>query len=346
MSVTYLERTVLPSSASASTLPEKLICGYLVLIPVLWVLGLNLPAAFLVIFGTFLFFVKSRFAWSHALPWFLVGTMQIVSVLVNWVASDQPWWMIGKHLLASYVSGWFLLGAAIGIGASGIVRPTRLIAAITKLTIWTALLAVPTILAAYVFARPYLYFLTPVGHFVPASLPSRATSFGMFLYNWDDIAGLHFPRIALFYPWPTALGFAGVCTMFALWDSPHRRGRILGILCGAGMVGASLSRTAMVAAVLCLAVRWALTWPARMQIAVAFSAVGVLLSLWLYAMSPAQATAALEQNIEKSRPGASESRNNVYEASWRGIRQAPFLGHGWPGAVSYTHLTLPTIYSV
>jgi O-antigen ligase len=265
-------------------------------------------------------------------PWFLVGTMQIISVFANWSASNQPWWMIGKHLLASYVSGWFLLGAAIGIGASGLVRPARLIDAIATLTVWTAILAVPTILAAYVLTQQYLYVLTPIGHLLPASLPSRATSFGMFFYNWDDFAGLHLPRIALFYPWPTALGFAGVCTIFALLDSQCRRGRILGTLGGIGMVCCSQSRTAMVAVVFCMAVRWALTWPGRLQVLTALGVTAVLLSLWLGAVSPAQAGAALERQLEQSRPEASEARDAVYEASWRGVHQSPLLGHGWPGA--------------
>ena len=42
----------------------------------------------------------------------------------------------------------------------------------------------------------------------------------------------------------------------------------------------------------------------------------------------------LEQKLEQSRPGASESRNDVYEASWIGIYQSPILGHGWPGAAT------------
>lgn len=87
----------------------------------------------------------------------------------------------------------------------------------------------------------------------------------------------------------------------------------------------------MIAVACCLAARWALTWPARIQAATALGCFAVLLSLWLCSISPAQALAALEQTIESSRPGASESRNEVYEASWRGIRQAPLLGHGWPG---------------
>ncbi len=331
MKVERCEATAWWSSTTAMTLPEKLVCGYIVLIPLLWAVGLNLPVAFVVIFGMFLFRVRSHFAWLHALPWFVVGVMQITSVVANWDDSMQPWWMIGKHLLASYVSGWFLLGAAIGLGASGLVRPARLIDAIGRLTLWTALLAVPTICVAYSLPQHYLYVLTPVGRLLPASLPSRATSFGMFFYNWDHIAGIHLPRIALFYPWPTALGFAGVCTIFVLWKCPNYRSRILGILCGLGMVCFSLSRTALVAVAVSLLVRWALTWPARVRVATAFGVASVLCGLWLCAGSPAQAMAALEQELEQTRPGASQARDEVYKASWAGVYEAPLLGHGWPG---------------
>ena len=35
--------------------------------------------------------------------------------------------------------------------------------------------------------------------------------------------------------------------------------------------------------------------------------------------------------FNEARPGASEVRNEVYEANWKGFSEAPWLGHGWPG---------------
>ena len=321
----------MPLPAPHAKLPEKLVCGYLLLVPLLWVLGLNLPIAFLVIFGTFAFFVRSRFAWSYALPWFLVGTTQIVSVMTNWFASNQPWWMLAKHFLASYVSGWFLLGAALGIGASGLIRPAKLLRTVSWLTLYTAMLAVPTYLLALVLSQDYMYVLTPLGRLMPNSLPSRAYSFGMFFYNWDEIAGVHMPRIALFYPWPTALGFAGVCTVLLMLSDDHRTRRGLVIACGVFMVFASLSRTAVISLIVCLAARWFLNWSWRLQSAAVFTAAAVILGMWLWGEPPQTVLANIEDGIEKSRPGAAQARNEVYEASWQGIRKAPLLGHGWPG---------------
>jgi hypothetical protein len=310
--------------------PERLLCGYLQLIPVLWMLGLNLPIGFLVVFAAFVLSVGSGFAWSYALPWFLVGTMQSVSVLTNWFASDQAWWMLGKHMFASYVSGWFLLGAAIGIGASGRLRPEKLLRSVHILTLCTGLLLIPVILLALALPNESLYLVTPFGRLVPESLPSRSYSFGMFLYNWDEIVGVRLPRVALFYPWPTALGLAGVCAVFVIGTGQPSAKRNWGLVCGVLMTLASLGRGAVGSLLLCAAARWFLDWPHRLRIAGLCTAVSVFAGIWLWLGSPQQVLATLGDVIERSRPGASGARNEVIDANWRGFREAPWIGHGWP----------------
>jgi hypothetical protein len=321
----------MPLPAPHAKLPEKLVCGYLLLIPVLWVLGLNLPIAFLVILGTFAFFVRSRFAWSYALPWFLVGTMQIVSVMTNWFASNQPWWMLAKHFFASYVSGWFMLGAAIAIGASGLIRLDRMIAAAKSLAIWSVAIAVPAYALSLVVSAPHLFVLSPVGHLIPASLPSRGFSFGMFVYSWDEFFGLHLPRISLFYPWPNVLGVAGVCTVFIFWGHETRLVRWLGVTVGIFLTLASLSRLTLFALLLCIPFRVLLGSPRRVRAAVSCGTLSVALGAFLWIGTPHEIVTGAESFVDSGRAGSSEARRNVYDASWDGIRQAPIVGHGWPG---------------
>jgi hypothetical protein len=313
-------------------LPERMVCGYIAFIPVLWAIGLNLPVAFLVIFGTLFICVRSRFAWLMAVPWLLVGVAQFISVLINWGDTNLPVWMLGKHLLASYVSGWLLLGAAIGVGASGIIRLTKLQEAIVLLTVSTAILAIPALILAYTLPGDSLFILTPVGHLVPSSLPSHFFRFGMFFYSWDDIGRFHVPRISLFYPWSTALGFAGVCTVFVLSGSRNGWQRVVGILGGTALVAASVSRTSIVVLIVCVAFRMFLSTPGRVKLAACFAVLGAITAACLWTQSsPWNLMVEVQNRIKQTRPGASEARDDVYAANWEGIRQSPMIGHGWPG---------------
>jgi O-Antigen ligase len=319
------------SSRPFPALPEKLVCTYLSFIPVLWILGLNLPIAFFVMFGTFAIFVRSRFAWWCALPWFLVGTMQIVSVITNWLASSQPLWMLAKHFLASYVSGWFMLGTAVAIGASGLVRLDRIVAAVRLLTIWSVAIAIPAYVLSLVLSAPYLFVLSPVGHLIPASLPSRGFSFGMFVYSWDEFFGLHLPRISLFYPWPNVLGVAGICNIFIFWGHENRWVRWLGVTVGIFLTLASLSRLILFALLLCIPFRILLGFPRRVIAAVTCGALSMALGAFLWIGMPRQIITAAESFVDSGRAGSSEARRSVYDASWDSIRHAPIVGHGWPG---------------
>jgi len=140
-------------SADGFSLPAEAICAYFRWLPALWLCGLTLPVAFLTFFATFLIYVRSRRAILFALPWCLVGAAQYLSVLINWAQSGEPASVLLKHLVAGYVSGWLLLGAAIGIGASGIVDPTRLLKSIARVAYYSIVFAVPAYVLAF-YMRP------------------------------------------------------------------------------------------------------------------------------------------------------------------------------------------------
>jgi hypothetical protein len=239
--------------------------------------------------------------------------------------------MIGQHLLASYVSGWFILGASVAIGASGLLRPGSLAHAIRRLTLWTAGLAFVAYLLAIVLRRPSLYFLTPAAYLVPSSLPSREFSFGLFIYNWDDLFRLSLPRISVFYPWPNVLGVAGVCTVFMFWgDESFRRSKVI-IGIAILLVFASLGRLEIFALLVCVAFRLFLGCEWRLQCAVVTTASSLFIAGCLGLGGPSGMLAGANDFVTSGRPGASEARQAIYDASWAGVRQSPILGHGWPG---------------
>lgn len=318
-------------SARSSALPERAICAYFNWLPVLWLCGLMLPAAFLVIFATFALHVRSRRAFALALPWFAVGIAQYISVLINWAQTREPATVLLKHLLASYVSGWFLLGAAIGIGASGIIDPSRLLRSIARVSYYSILLAVPGYLLAFFLRQDSLFLVSPVGQLIPANFTARKFAFGIFVYNWEDLAGTLFPRLSLLSPWPTAMGAAGVAIVFIAMNLSNKWERRWCIAGGVLMVIASMGRLSFLALVICLLVRWFLNWKWHYQACLTWIAFSLVVLGLLVIRKPGLLIDTLIDRFNESRAGASEIRNEVYEANWAGFSKAPWFGHGWPG---------------
>lgn len=317
---------------------ERAVLAYFTAVPVLWVSGLLLPVALLVIFFLFWRCWTWR-ALAPAWPWFAVGVCQLVSVVGNLLAEGQPLWMVVRHLLASYVIGWMTLGAAITIGASGALRPQLLWRCAARIGTYAVVMAAILYPIALMYPERYLHILTPMGQLLPVSFPSTSFFFGMLLFNWEELFGVSLPRLSLFFPWTTALGFGGLCLVFVAMndDDPRRRRRA--IASGLFMVLSSMSRLSLAALLAALSVWWLLRRTRRTQIAIlafgvaAMIAVALASTIWFGA--PDGVATALGERFEDVRPSASRSRELVYEESWVGFWQAPLLGHGWPGEAVY-----------
>jgi hypothetical protein len=319
------------SGHAISPFPERAVCGYLVCLPLLWLTGLTLPAAFLVVFGIFFLYVRSRRSLAYALPWFAVGASQFISVIVNWTATNEPPTILLKHMAASYVSGWLLLGSAIGIGASDLIRPQELLRAIMRTSYYSVALAVPAYSLAFLLHQNSLFILSPVGYLVPQSFASRNFFFGLFVYNWEDFLGRQVPRLSLMCPWPTAMGAAGVCMVFVALNAPNKRQRRWAIAGGILMVVASMGRLSFLALLLCLLIRWALSWRTSSQLVTVCAVATVAIGALLIIRDTDSLATAVSDKFTSARPGASDVRNAVYEQNWLGFYKSPLMGHGWPG---------------
>jgi hypothetical protein len=282
-------------------------------------------------FATFLLYVRSRRGLAFALPWFAVGTAQYLSVVINWASAREPATILLKHLLASYVSGWFLLGAAIGIGASGIIEPSRLLRSIARVGYYSICLAVPAYFLALYLRQDSLFLVSPIGHLIPANFASRNFAFGVFVYNWEDLGGTLFPRLSLLSPWPTSMGAAGVCMVFVAMNLKGKWERRWCIAGGILMVIASMGRLAFLTLVICLLVRWFFNWKRPYQVCFIWMMLLVIVLGLLLVRQPGPLIDSLVDRFNEARAGASQVRNEVYEANWRGFSKAPLLGHGWPG---------------
>jgi hypothetical protein len=314
------------------------VLGYFTAVPLLWVSGLLLPVALLVVLRLF-WRCRSWRAFAWAWPWFGVAACQLVSVISNLVAEGQPVWMVLRHLLASYVMGWLTLGAAITIGASGAIRADVLWRCAARIGTYAVVMAFVMYPIALVYPERYLHILTPIGQMLPVSLPSTSFFFGMLIFNWEELFGISLPRLSLFFPWTTALGFGGLCLIFiAVTDDDKRRGRRT-LASGFFMVLSSMSRLSLAALFVAGFVWWLLRRTRHTQVVIAAcavsvsAAIGIASTLWLG--SPDGLATAITERFENMRPSASRSRELVYEESWAGFWRSPLLGHGWPGEAVY-----------
>ncbi len=319
--------------------PERVVLAYFTLLPLLWVVGLLLPCAVLMVFSIFCSAVRSRSAYALAWPWFVVGGAQLLASTANLVASGEPIILVIRHALASYVLGWFMLGACIAIGASGVVRASVLLRATARVGVYCVALAGLLYLLAVAHGERYLHVLTPIGRLLPVSLPSTSFFFGMLLYNWEELFGVMLPRLSLLFPWTTAMGFGGLCLIYVTVNEPERWRRRWAVASGVFMVIASMSRLAALGLLLSAALRLALTLPRALQALLVAGAVSALAATALVstvvAGSPLAAADALAAHFDDLRPSATRSRDLVYEATRDGLADAPWLGHGWPGEAVY-----------
>jgi len=319
-----------------ASIVERIVCAYLTTIPILWALGLLLPVAMVMIAGILLFCVRSRRALAYAAPWFAVGACQIVSVAVNMAHLQQPWSMILKHVFASYVSGWFLLGGAVAIGASGSIRSRPFLRSAARIGFAAAGLAVILYPLALVSSEPNLLVRTPIGLFLSESMPSTSFYFSMLLFNWEETLGVSLPRLSLFSPWATAMGFSGVCLFLISLNEPVRRRRRIALACAAFMVFASAGRLAVLSLALCSAVWWLLGRSRRFLVPAASGAIALVLFGFVASLSsPSDLIEAGNTALDDLRPSASHARDLVYERTWAEIYKSPWVGHGWPGEAVY-----------
>lgn len=332
----------LPAAAGrsdAGSFAERLICAYIVWLPLLWVAGLVLPVATLLLMGIASVVARSRWCVLCALPWFLVGCLQIVSVIINMHAAGDPPWVLLRHLLASYVLGWFLLGACVAIGASGAIRPQPFLRAVSRIGFYT-IAAAPFLYAlAFILGGPHLHVLTPIGLLLPISFPSTSTFFGVLLYVWEDFLGMTLPRLSFLFPWATAMGFGGICLIWVAACEAETRRRRLALASGVFMVFASMSRSAIVVLVVCAVARAFLALPRGLQFVIVPSgaavACGVLLGSTLASGQPLGILSGVLDDVREVRPGATAARDRIHDETELGVAQSPLFGKGWPGDPVY-----------
>jgi hypothetical protein len=326
--------------------------------PLLWVSGLLAFCSPLWIVYSFL---KDR-CWKQlrdpaVAGWFAIAAFQGLSTIINWGNTTEGLGTLIYRFLSAPISGWVFLGMLIALGKQ--IRfndDERLAKAAVQLGLYLLCLGLPLLLIGTAFGITDLQWLTPVGHLIPSSLPSAQFGFTAQFLIVDDFVGQTVPRLVLFYPWPTCLGFAGAAILFISLTKSRRRAISFAGICG-GVFGvlASTSRAAIVGTIAALVVFGVLQRPQRKRlIAILGIVTAVLLCMCaplLFQTDPAGLILGTKDHVSALRQDSSSARQALYDESYKRFKRAPYLGYGWQGDILQDTIPLPvgshsTIYGL
>ena len=312
---------------------------YLRFTPLLWAFGLLSPCA-----ATLLLLLslrKARWVSFGYITWFwwLTGAMQAVSVVVNWATTDLPLGSLMYRVGGATVTGWFFIGAAIGVGKVYGLRSPLVVRAVCVLGLYLLILGLSSYLIAVASGLDSLTIRSPLAYLFPDKLPFVENSLIMRFFLIDETLGRIIPRLILFYPWSVCLGFAGIAVFMIAWQDSDRRWRIIGMSGGLlGIIG-SVSRAAIVAFLIAAAVnRWQHIPRAYRYVAMMLASLTAT-ALLILDISVIDLVSDFYASVTAMRVGSSDARQLGYDESWLGFLRSPVLGNGWPGG--YISDTIP-----
>lgn len=326
---------------------------YIRLTPLLWATGLLVPVgmglcASLAAGRRSREVFRTRLLWA----WWAVGSLQAVSVVLNWAGSTHDVAFLAHKLVSATVIGWFLLGLALAVGRAYDLASPQLVRSVAQLGLALFALAVLCIGTFYVTGRESVEVLSPVGYLFPPDIPAVTDFFTMHFFTTEHYGGVQVVRLALFYPWAVMLGFAGIAVFFISLHDKAIKWRILGMSGGLVALAGSESRAAIAAFVVVCIVFHLLRLHFLDHGAVALAGMCVLfLAVQLVGVQGLkELPGALVGQVGSMRRDSSDSRRMVYEESWNGFLRSPVIGQGWPGEnVADYGLTIgthSTIYGV
>lgn len=308
---------------------DAVVSTYLRYTPILWALGILLPVGALTMLRLFL---KRAAILRPSLItglWWLVGAAQALSTLMNGIAGGEHVGQMLHHLLATPVAGWLLLGVALNVGERYQLNSPAMIRAICLLGAYLMFFGLGTIAFGSLSNWDKLAIRSPIGLILPSDLPSIESTFTMRFFLAEETLGHTFPRLILFYPWSTCLGFAGIAVIFVALQEQNRLWKSLGLTGGIVALIGSMSRAAVIALAIAGAVYLFRKTAFRFQVPVLLFACAITAGTPLFNIRPSLSD--LNRLVDGVRPGSADARQMGYEESWHDFLQMPIAGHGWPG---------------
>jgi O-antigen ligase len=167
----------------------------------------------------------------------------------------------------------------------------------------------------------------------------------------ESTLGEQTTRLILFHPWPTALGVSSLAVGLISLCVQDRRWRWAGLAGALVGVVFSWSRLAMGAAVLLAATLLVLRTPNWLKLLAITLGLAALWALMAAGIDPLSMVGDARAAADGARSGSSLARALIYEKSWEGFLQSPWIGHGWVGESVHPVENLPigshsTIYGL
>ena len=196
---------------------------YLILTPVLWALGLLIPVGFLLI----LWLVAWRWPDGGLInlvvaAWLLVALTQGAAVVWNWSLTDESVLALPRRLISFAITGWLLLGIIVGVGYAYDLARASLVRPLMILGLYILLFTIISLPLASVFGLESVSFSTPMRMLLGDS-PSADFYTSAMIFHREATLGMNLPRLVLFYPWPTALGLAGIAIFLISFREEDRK---------------------------------------------------------------------------------------------------------------------------
>ncbi|MBZ5678039.1 MAG: glycosyltransferase [Acidobacteriia bacterium] len=305
--------------------------SYLRYTPILWALGFLLPVGALTMLRLFLKKAAILRPGPITALWWSVGAAQALSIVMNGIAGGPHLGEMLRHLLATPVTGWLLLGIAINVGQRYRLNSPAVIRAVCLLGAYLIVLSAGTLAFAALSNWDELAIKSPIALMLPADLPSVESAFTMRFFLNEETMGSTIPRLILFYPWPTCLGFAGIALFFIALQEQNRFWKWIGIAGGLVALIASMSRAAVAGFAIGGAFYLFRKTAFRFQLPLILFICAIAAGSSLFNIQPAQTLSDLNRFVDEVRQGSSDARQMGYDESWHFFLQAPIVGYGWQG---------------
>jgi hypothetical protein len=322
---------------------ERWLFWYLVLAPVWWMFGILTVLG--VVGLAILFFLRpprDPAIRMIVVLWFAVAAAQAVAVIVNWgFLREASWLSLPYRLLNTGVTGWMLLGMAIGVGAEYRLSSPRVIRGLCIFSLWLLILGIGSYATAFAFNLDSFWVRSPIGLLLPERLPAIRNFFALNFFFSEPIFGVDAVRLILFFPWMNVLALAGITIILACAEDRSHLWRFLGVSAGIFALAASFSRSAVLSLFVVLALMaWWRAHGGTKFVTVALIAVAVNV-MALLGITPDQAIALAYDEFNAARSGSSSARALANQMSWEGFLASPVVGQGWVGPIYSPEIPIP-----
>jgi len=319
-----------------------LVSRYLVATPVLWLLGLlTIAGAALVLWLTAARGPDDRRIGLLAALWLSVPAAQALAVIYNWARLGEPSSMLVGHLASFPVVGWLFFSAALAAGQAWRLDSPKVVRGVMILGGSTLAFSALALGIAAATGLGQLEVTTPVRYLAGANPPPAVEFYATAVFYLGAEASFGLPRLVLFFPWSTALGFGGICIFFIAFCERQASWRWLGFVAGVVIVLLSFSRAAAVILPICLLLFLLLRSGPGMRATGILALAAAGLAMLVLDISPIALMHDMMSQINASRAGSSQARDLIYAYSWQGFLDSPVFGQGWIGPSVIRQEVLP-----